>query len=154
MQHSDGDNFESGASYLELVEFLSSNGSRPDEDIKQLWRRILFSVCVSNTDDHLRNHGFMLKEHGWYLAPAYDINPVASGDGLSLNISLTDNSQDLELLREVAGRFRIKPKEAELIINEVTSAVLEWRKIASRLKIPKSEQDSLAAAFRVAHGGT
>jgi serine/threonine-protein kinase HipA len=146
----DGDNFEKGASYLELVDFLTSRSSRPETDLEQLWRRILFFVCVSNIDDHLRNHGFLLEDKGWRLAPAYDMNPVPGADGLSLNISESSNAQDLGLLREVAPLFRLKAKEAEKIIKEVTLAVRQWRKIATKLGLSKAEQDRMESAFRVA----
>lgn len=83
-----------------------------------------FFVCVSNVDDHLRNHDFLLERGGWTLAPAYDMNPVESASGLKLNISETDNSQDLELVKDVASRFRVKATRAKKIIKEV---VREWR---------------------------
>ena len=112
LQRSDGDDASNGASYLELVEFILQNGSRPKQDLEQLWRRIVFYICVSNTDDHLRNHGFILESNGWALSPAFDMNPSSEGEGLKLNISLTDNAQDLKLAEEVAGYFRIKPEMA------------------------------------------
>jgi serine/threonine-protein kinase HipA len=89
---SDGD--EAPASYLDLAEVIARHGAHPARDLEELWRRIAFNVCVSNVDDHLRNHGFLLGESGWSLAPAYDMNPVAYGDGLTLNISTTDAGCD------------------------------------------------------------
>jgi serine/threonine-protein kinase HipA len=109
----------------------------------------VFYICVSNVDDHLRNHGFILKSNGWALSPAYDINPDAYGDGLKLNISENDNSQDLDLVREVAKYFRIKPDKANNIINEVSSAVKNWRKEARALGIPTTEQNHMERAFRI-----
>ena len=103
--YTDGTDASSGASYLELVDFISKYGARPENDLKQLWRRIVFSICVSNTDDHLRNHGFLLTEKGWGLSPAYDINPVETGMGLKLNISEDDNALDLDLVLSVAPYF-------------------------------------------------
>jgi serine/threonine-protein kinase HipA len=151
LQRSDGDDASAGASYLELANLLVAHGSQTNEDLAQLWRRILFSVCVSNTDDHLRNHGFLLDKKGWRLAPAYDMNPVATGNGLSLNISETDNSQNLDLLREVAPIFRIKKvSEANAAISEVTKVAGTWRKKASKHKIPRAEQEQMANAFRLA----
>ncbi|MEK7692307.1 MAG: HipA domain-containing protein, partial [Bdellovibrionota bacterium] len=97
LNHVDGDAAVTEASYLELVEFLAKEGAAATSDLEQLWRRIVFFICVSNTDDHLRNHGFILRSKGWALAPAYDMNPVATGDGLHLNISESDNAQDLDL---------------------------------------------------------
>jgi len=81
-----------GASYLELADFICNNGANVNADLEELWKRIVFSISVSNTDDHLRNHGFLLTERGWILSPAYDINPNETGLGLSLNISESDNS--------------------------------------------------------------
>lgn len=150
LQHSDGDNHSTGASYLELAEFIMHQGAEPDKDLEQLWRRIVFYICISNIDDHLRNHGFILQPNGWVLSPAYDVNPVADGDGLTLNISETDNSQNLDLAREVAEFFRIKPTKADKIINDVIKAVASWRQQAKLLGISSREQDLMANAFRLA----
>ncbi len=103
----DGDGGDTGVSYLDMADFLIKNGAHANQDLEQLWRRIVFYICVSNTDDHLRNHGFLLQARGWTLSPAYDINPVATGNGLSLNISRDDNSQDLDLARSIAPIFRV-----------------------------------------------
>ena len=148
--HSDGDDAAGGASYLEIAEFLMQHGARAEEDLGQLWRRIVFSICVSNVDDHLRNHGFLLRPEGWALSPAYDVNPVAAGDGLKLNVSEHDNAQDLDLAREVAPYFRVPALRAGEIISEVVSAVRGWREAATSLGIPASEQTRMARAFRVA----
>lgn len=147
LERSDG---QDGASYLDLVGFISSSGANAPRDLEELWRRIVFSVCVSNVDDHLRNHGFLLDPPGWSLAPAYDMNPVATGDGLHLNISETDNAQDLELVREVAPYFRVKPPRAQEIIDAVKTAVRGWRAEAAEADISRTEQDEMADAFRVA----
>jgi len=85
--YNDGYNHQDGGSYLEMVELIERYGSEPDADIRELWKRIVFSVAISNTDDHLRNHGFLLTKNGWKLSPAFDINPNENGVGLSLNIS-------------------------------------------------------------------
>jgi serine/threonine-protein kinase HipA len=146
----DGDGSDTGSSYLELADFLIKNGAQPAKDLEQLWRRIVFYICVSNTDDHLRNHGFLLQEQGWVLSPAYDINPVTTGSGLSLNISRDDNSQDLELVRSVAPIFRIDKERAGEIIDEVVSAVRRWSELAKQLKIPSREIMLMKNAFRVA----
>jgi serine/threonine-protein kinase HipA len=145
--YNDGADYKDGVSYLELAEFIGRYGARPDADIRQLWRRIVFYICISNTDDHLRNHGFLLTEKGWVLSPAYDVNPEPLNKGLTLNISETDNSLNLDLVREVAESFRLNKKEAEAIINKVTKAVSQWRSIAASLKISKEEQGSISGAF-------
>lgn len=144
----DGDDAASGVSYLDLATILARQGSKPTEDLEQLWRRIAFNVCVSNADDHLRNHGFLLEAGGWALAPAYDINPVVDSSGLTLNISEADNSLDLELVAEVASQFRVKPGRAREIFSEVKAAVGMWREVAASLKLSKAEQGRMAAAFR------
>ncbi len=137
------------ASYLELVEFLSKGGARVNEDLEELWRRIVFSISVSNTDDHLRNHGFILTEKGWILSPAYDINPNEMGTGLSLNISENDNSLEYDLALEVAEYFRLKKDKAEEIINDIKSIVSEWKTVADKYGISKREQTMMERAFKV-----
>jgi len=144
--HKDGED-SSGASYLELVEFITKHGAIVDKDLEELWRRIVFSICVKNTDDHLRNHGFLLTEAGWILSPAYDINPNEYGKGLSLNISDKDNSLDIDLALEVAGYFRLDKKKANQIIEHIKDTVRSWRELAVKYKIPKAEQDRMAIAF-------
>lgn len=145
----DGDGADTGVSYLDLADFLIRYGARVNQDLEQLWRRIVFYVCVSNTDDHLRNHGFMLTDRGWVLSPAYDMNPVATGGGLSLNISKDDNSQDLELVLSVADYFRINGERANDIIQEVKSAVKNWQALASKLSFPSGEANLMKGAFRI-----
>lgn len=146
----DGDGGDTGVSYLDMAEFLMKSGAQVNKDLEQLWRRIVFNVCVSNTDDHLRNHGFLLQERGWILSPAYDINPVATGGGLSLNISKVDNSQSLDLVRIVAPLFRVKEELAVEIIGEVVKAVRKWGDVAKKLKLPARETALMKNAFRVA----
>lgn len=150
LQRQEGDDASTGASYLELAEFLMRQGAESTQDLEQLWRRIVFFICVSNTDDHLRNHGFLLTPKGWRLSPAYDMNPVATGNGLRLNISESDNSQSLDLALEVASYFRINPKSAKVIVGEVTTVVKTWRKAAKALRIPSGEVERMSHAFRVA----
>ena len=103
-------------------------------------------------DDHLRNHGFLLEPTGWTLAPAYDMNPMATGTGLTLDISETDNAQDLGLVLEVASSFRIKPPRAAAILAEIRGAVQTWRAEAKRLRLSRADQDRMAPAFRLADG--
>ena len=141
---------ELGASYLDLAELIARQGASPARDLEQLWRRVVFFVCVSNVDDHLRNHGFLLTPSGWSLAPAYDMNPNADGGGLILNISETDNALDLELVRGVASSFRVNARRAKDIVGEVSTVVRAWRAEARRAKLSRTEQDVMAGAFRVA----
>jgi serine/threonine-protein kinase HipA len=145
--YTEGADFHDGASYLEFAEFLMKNGANVDKDLEEIWRRIVFSICVKNTDDHLRNHGFLLTESGWILSPAYDINPVETGTGLKLNISESDNSLDLDLAMEVAGYFRLDDQRASQIIDRVKKAVKGWKVLAEKYKISKFEQDLMSNAF-------
>lgn len=145
--YKDDTDYQDGASYLELAEFLMQNGANVEKDLEELWRRIVFNVCVKNTDDHLRNHGFLLTEHGWILSPAFDINPVETGMGLKLNISESDNSLDLDLTMEVAKYFRLSTTRASKIIAHIKQTVKEWRLMAKKYNIPKDEQAIMAKAF-------
>lgn len=147
LEYSDGDNHMEGISYLELAEFISMNGAKVHEDLKELWRRIVFSICVSNTDDHLRNHGFLLTAEGWRLSPAYDINPVEHGNGLMLNINESENDLNLELALSVIDYFRLKEDEAIKIIHKTIEAVKQWKSLAIKYAISKREQEIKAIAF-------
>lgn len=146
----DGDSGDTGVSYLDLAEFLIQHGARTNEDLEQLWRRIVFNICVSNVDDHLRNHGFLLTEKGWTLSPAFDMNPSATSNGLTLNISKEDNAQDVELVLEVAPTFRIHPARALEILSEVVLAVKSWENIARQHGLSNSEISRMSNAFRLA----
>lgn len=147
LQRSDGEDAASGVSYLELAELLIRSGSQTDLDLEELWKRIVFFICISNTDDHLRNHGFLLNSEGWSLAPAYDINPTPHGAGLRLNISETDNTQDLELALEVAPYFRVGKAQARKTVHRIVKVVQSWPQVAKSCGISKSEQDRMASAF-------
>ena len=137
------------ASYLEFIEFILRNGSNVSGDLEEIWKRIIFNICVKNTDDHLRNHGFLLNDGGWSLSPAYDLNPNESGTGLSLNINDKDNSLDLNVALEVAELFRISKKRANEIIYTVTNTCSKWKYFAKKFKVSKSEIEIMSEAFRV-----
>jgi len=145
--YNDGADHKDGVSYLELAEFIARHGAKADADIKQLWRRIVFYICISNTDDHLRNHGFLLTKKGWILSPAYDVNPEPLNKGLTLNVSETDNSLNIDLARDVAESFRLNKKEAEANIKKIIKAVSQWRDVAASLKISREEQETMSTAF-------
>ncbi len=145
--YNDGYTHQDGGSYLEIVELIERYGSEPDADIRELWKRIVFSVAISNTDDHLRNHGFLLTKNGWKLSPAFDINPNENGVGLSLNISEDDNSLDFDLCMLVTGYFRWQKKEAGHFINQTKKIVGQWKKRADYLNISRSEQSIMESAF-------
>lgn len=137
------------ASYLELAQFLTEQGSNTKQDLEQLWRRIIFNIAISNTDDHLRNHGFIYHNGGWILSPAYDLNPTTPATGLHLNITDDDNRLDYELAMSVIDFFQLKKSTAEAIKTDVLSSVGEWKAIATTMGISRGEQQLLAAAFNV-----
>lgn len=146
--HVDGDGASTGASYLEIAEVIMSHGASPREDLEELWSRIVFNILISNADDHLRNHGFLLVPNaGWRLSPAYDMNPVPGSSGLALNINESDNALDLDLARSVAPYFRIKDAAATVTIARITEAVRQWATVASSLGINRAEQSAMAGAF-------
>ncbi len=137
------------ASYLELAQFLVEKGANTKEDLAQLWRRIIFNIAVSNTDDHLRNHGFIFYNNGWLLSPAYDINPVTPASGLHLNINDSDNSLDYGLAMDVIDFFNLTRAQAEKIKDEVLFSVSGWRKIAADTGISRGEQELMSPAFNI-----
>lgn len=147
--NTDGYDHSMGASYLEIAEVLIQHGASTNEDLRELWKRIVFNMLVSNTDDHMRNHGFLLEHgNGWRLAPAYDMNPVPYAHGLKLNVSEVDNALDLELALSVAERFRVKRAEAQLMIDEFRLAIGPmWPKLARALRIREQEIEAMASAF-------
>ena len=149
--HTDGDDASTGASYLEIASVLVDQGAQAQEDLRELWSRIVFNILVSNCDDHLRNHGFLLvPRKGWRLSEAYDMNPEPNSTGLRLNISEVDNALDLELALSVAPYFRLSSGAASEIVEKSIAVVRQWPKIASTLRIPQKEQEMMAVAFRMA----
>ena len=138
-------------SYLEFVDVLRQHGASAKEDMHALWRRIVFNILISNTDDHLRNHGFLYDgPDGWRLAPAYDLNPVPvdiKPRVLTTAIDLDDGTASLELAMGVAGYFELAEGEARTIAAEVGQAVGGWRKEAAHLGLTLAEIDRMASAF-------
>jgi len=137
------------ASYLELAQFLTDHGSNTKDDLAELWRRIVFNIAVSNTDDHLRNHGFIYHKSGWLLSPAYDINPVTPATGLHLNISDCDNSLSYELAMEVIDFFQLPKEDALQIKSEVLASVDNWEAVAMKVGLDRAERQAMASAFNV-----
>lgn len=137
------------ASYLDMVEFIQNNGVHIKDNLQQLWRRIVFNIAISNTDDHLQNHGFILTTEGWILSPAYDLNPSIDKEGLALSIDMDDNSLDLDLAKSVGEYFRLDEEEMDQIIKEVINAVKDWKTLAQQIGIPRSEQELMSSAFTV-----
>lgn len=147
LEYNDGNDFQDGASYLELADFITTHGASVESDLAELWRRIVFSICVSNTDDHLRNHGFLLTKSGWRLSPAYDINPIETGTGLKLNISENDNALDLDLALSVIDYFRLEKAQAMDYMQKIIQAVKSWPEVASKFGISRTEQALKSIAF-------
>jgi len=145
----DGDGAAAGVGYLELADLLGRIGEEAADDLEEMWKRIVFNICISNTDDHLRNHGFLLGEQGWRLSPVYDLNPQPWGDGLALNISETDNRLDLSLAAEVTEYFRIRPKRRDELLRQICNAVSAWERVAQAQGISQSEIERMRPAFRV-----
>lgn len=142
------DSDTAGCSYLELFEWISRNCCRVEDNLVQMWRRIVFNIAVSNCDDHLRNHGFLLTSHGWTLSPAYDLNPQEYGDGLSLNINEHDNALDYRLALEIAPYAGISKTFAEQIVQYTKEVVSQWRSLATANHISRNEQELMKYAFR------
>jgi len=129
----DGAGAADGSSYLDLVSLIRKYGAAPKKDLSELWKRIAFNMAVSNTDDHLRNHGFLLTNEGWRLSPLYDVNPNSEGDVLSLNVDENNNLIDFELALDVASMFGITEKQARVCMDEIRGIVENnWRILAKK----------------------
>jgi serine/threonine-protein kinase HipA len=146
--YQDGADFHDGLSYLDIVAFIIQQGALVKADLEQLWRRVVFNILVSNTDDHLRNHGFILTNNGWQLSPAYDMNPNEMGSGLTLNISENSNEQDISLALETAKHYKLKKDEALKILNDMQLEIAKWRTVAKNLGISSGEIEQTKRAFR------
>jgi serine/threonine-protein kinase HipA len=146
----DGTDYVDGTGYLDIAGYITQHSPSVKEDLEQLWRRLVFNMLVSNTDDHLRNHGFILTKQGWRLSPAYDMNPNEMGSGLTLNISENNNSLDLSLAMETANYYQLKKDTAERILQEMQKEVSVWRRTAKKFGISNSEIEQTKRAFRLA----
>lgn len=137
-----------GAGYLDILSVILSNGAAPHNDRHELWRRIVFNMAVSNTDDHLRNHGFLLTKGGWSLSPLYDVNPVNYGETLSLNVDSESNLISFHLALSVAGKFGLTSSQAEAELREIRGIVETcWRRLAEQYGIKRSQIEEMADAF-------
>jgi serine/threonine-protein kinase HipA len=136
------------ASYLDIASFIRSYGSDPRHDLDELWKRIVFNMSVTNTDDHLRNHGFLLNRKGWHLSPLFDVNPGIYGDHLSLNVNEVSNLIDLDLAIEASYYFDIDKNTAVKFAAEIFGTVKNrWRKIASSYSISRNSIENMSQAF-------
>lgn len=145
------DNDSQTHSYLDIADAIRQNGATPKEDLKELWKRIVFSILISNTDDHLRNHGFLyVNEAGWKLSPLYDVNPSCDNKNvLSTYITETDNSQSLDLALEVCEYFEISIEDAKIIILDMKNKIKNWKTVAKQFGLSKSEIDKMEVAFKI-----
>ncbi|MEI7668485.1 MAG: HipA domain-containing protein [Pseudomonadota bacterium] len=137
-------------SYLEIVDAIRVHGNKPEQNLHQLWRRIVFNILISNTDDHLRNHGFLYDEKGWILSPAYDLNPTPTDIKrriLSLAIDRDDATASLELAYSVVYQFGLKIQEAKQIAGDVGRVVKNWRDCAIKNGINSKEINRMESAF-------
>jgi serine/threonine-protein kinase HipA len=142
------------ASYPDIAEAIAQFGSVDrdaiDEDLQQLFRRAVFNVITAHRDDHLRNHGFLGTPRGWRLSPAFDLNPVPTKLDHAIALDEGDHTPDLDLVRQTAGYYRVKPPQAETIIREVHEAVGTWRSVAAKVGIHRDEIEMMATgAFTV-----
>ena len=142
----DGDNASTGYGYPDIVDFIIQYGSNVEQNLEELYRRVAFYIIVGNSDDHFRNHGFLLTRKGWELSPAYDINPTLS-DTQSLLINRETNESDLNILLESAGDYMISNEKARTIINEVKSTMKSWRSEARKLGLSQRDIDMFAPRF-------
>jgi serine/threonine-protein kinase HipA len=138
-------------SYPEIVDSLVEHGARAKEDSHSLYRRVVFNVLISNVDDHLRNHGFLwLGRNGWSLSPAYDLNPTPTdlkARILTTNIDLEEGTCSLDLLESSSEYFDLKLKAARAVIKEVALATSQWRIVAKKVGLQRSEIDRMSSAF-------
>jgi serine/threonine-protein kinase HipA len=138
------------ASYLEIAEVIEERSSDAGADLRELWRRIVFTVLISNTDDHLRNHGFLRKSTaGWSLSPAFDLNPNPEGGGRQLATAIDENNAKASLATaiEVADLFRVSAAEARAIVGEVSDAIASWRDVARASGLGGQQLERLEPAF-------
>jgi len=146
----DGASAADGTGYLDMVGFIKSHGADPKNDLVELWKRMVFNMAVTNTDDHLRNHAFVLAEKGWKLSPLYDVNPVPYGDELSLLVDEVDNSISIPLAISVAPRFGITEVKAKELAEEILSVVKKnWEQKAKQYGLSRGQIENMRPAFNV-----
>jgi serine/threonine-protein kinase HipA len=139
------------SSYLDIAQSIQTHcaGSNIASDLAQLFRRVAFNVAVSNRDDHLRNHGFILNQNGWSLAPAFDMNPNIDKAEHVLNIDDSDNRPDMNTVLSTSDFYGLKPERAEQIVDEVLKAVGMWHHVAQRVGLRKGEIELMETAFNL-----
>lgn len=142
----DGDDAATGYGYLDIVDFILRGCTDVDANLRELYRRVAYSICIGNSDDHFRNHGFLLTPKGWTLSPAYDMNPTLN-DHQSLLISTASNKSDLGILLDACEDYMLDAHEARRIITEVVNVTREWRRLAVRLGASKRDMDMFGGVF-------
>jgi serine/threonine-protein kinase HipA len=147
--YQDGIDYQDGVGYLDLAGFIMRHSGAVQHDLEQMWRRLLFNVLVSNTDDHLRNHGFLMLNSGWRLSPAFDINANEFGNGLTLNIDESSNDQDVDIVLDTAGYYHLTDNRALEILHEMKRELSSWKQIARNIGIPAGEIAQIQRAFRL-----
>lgn len=148
----DGASAADGSSYLDIAAFIKSYGAQPKKDLIELWKRIVFNMAVTNTDDHLRNHAFILTDKGWILSPLYDVNPVPYGDELSLNVDEDDNSISIDLAVQTAVKFGISKSDAEAVAEDILQIVRDnWERTAARYDLTRRQIEEMRPAFNACY---
>ena len=142
----DGCDAKTGNGYIDIVDFILQNCCDVEDNLRQLFRRVAFNIAIGNSDDHFRNHGFLLTPRGWTLSPAYDMNPTLN-EYQALLINSSTNHADLQLLLDSSEEYMIGQEEARQIIHEVKAGVKQWKTIALRLGIAKREMDVFEQVF-------
>lgn len=144
----DGDNAQSGFGYLDIVDFIIQGCCDVEKNLHELYRRVAFNICIGNSDDHFRNHGFLLTPKGWTLSPAYDMNPTLN-EHQSLLINESSNKADIRVLLDSCESYMINKEEAEIIIQDVQAAVSKWENLAIQLQIPIWERNIFKDRFKL-----
>lgn len=144
----DGDNAQSGFGYLDIVDFIIQGCCDVEKNLHELYRRVAFNICIGNSDDHFRNHGFLLTPKGWTLSPAYDMNPTLN-EHQSLLINESSNKADIRVLLDSCESYMINKEEAEIIIHDVQAAVSKWENLAIQLQIPIRERNIFKDRFKL-----
>ena len=137
---------------MDLAAFIRSYGAQPKKDLIELWKRVVFNMAVTNTDDHLRNHAFVLTPKGWILSPLYDVNPVPYGDELSLNVDEFDNRINIDLAIQTAARFGVSKLDAEDQAENILKTVRDnWEKTASQYSLNRKQIEEMRPAFSLCY---
>lgn len=148
----DGASAADGTSYLDIAGFIKAYGANPKADLIELWKRILFNMAVTNTDDHLRNHAFVFTTKGWILSPLYDVNPVPYGDELSLLVNDEDNRISIDLAVQTAPHFGISEKDAWNYVNDILTTIRDnWEKLAKEYGLSRGQIEDMRPAFDICY---